>query len=213
MKQLIIHQQSIRSSDSQKSQLLNDNYLPVRIRKEFIKTRQQSVALPDKTNILVKKGSSWSSESSLQQSMISRISAGSIFIDESQLNCLIANDEPLQLQILEHIFVNENFNVVTSRNGFEAFEYVQKNLKELNACFDLIILDLNMPIADGYEAIKNINNLYTNHHIFKIAKDHVHSNSRKNEQIKTDKVQDDLFKPIIIACTGMVNEIVKVQTQ
>ena len=29
-----------------------------------------------------------------------------------------------------------------------------------DSLFDLIVLDLNMPISDGYEACKNIVNLY-----------------------------------------------------
>lgn len=33
-------------------------------------------------------------------------------------------------------------------------------MQEKSSHFDVIVLDLNMPIASGFEAIKNINNLY-----------------------------------------------------
>lgn len=33
--------------------------------------------------------------------------------------------------------------------------------------FDLVILDLNMPISDGYEACKKINQMYDENKLFK----------------------------------------------
>lgn len=95
------------------------------------------------------------------------------------MTCLIANDEELQLSILERMIQNQNIQVQTSRNGQEAFEYVQKNFKDRNLSFDLIILDLHMPIADGYEAIKNINYIYSNTNLFKIEEENVLSTAQR----------------------------------
>ena len=45
-----------------------------------------------------------------------------------------------------------------AKNGYEVFEKV-KNLKNQTR-YDVILLDLNMPIMNGYEACTNISNLY-----------------------------------------------------
>ena len=58
-----------------------------------------------------------------------------------------------------------NFDVVEAQNGHEAYEHAQDSLKDKEnktGQFNLIVLDLNMPISDGYEACKKISNLYNN---------------------------------------------------
>ena len=74
---------------------------------------------------------------------------------------MIANDEPLCLTILEAIFEKLGFDVISSRNGQQAYEKVLENLGVFDEMFDLVVLDLNMPIADGYEACKNIKACYS----------------------------------------------------
>ena len=88
----------------------------------------------------------------------------------------------MQLYILQIIFQMNNFDVTIAQNGHEAYEFVveslQNNTKKQSenefhgeSLFDLIVLDLNMPISDGYEACKNIVNLYgDNNKLFKMQK-------------------------------------------
>ena len=66
----------------------------------------------------------------------------------------------MQLNVLSLIFSDLEFNVVVAHNGFEAFKEVQKSLTSPETSFDMILLDLNMPICDGYEACRKILNLY-----------------------------------------------------
>jgi CheY-like chemotaxis protein len=79
---------------------------------------------------------------------------------------LIANDEPMQLYILQILFGKYNCAITSAINGYEAFEHVQKSLttyqgsKDRNDLFDLVILDLNMPISNGFEACKNIGKIF-----------------------------------------------------
>jgi len=73
------------------------------------------------------------------------------------------------------------FRVETSQNGYEAyqaamnaFKYQEKNFNSIvskwdnisfrnqSLMFDVVILDLNMPIMDGYDACKKIRALYNN---------------------------------------------------
>lgn len=207
MKQLIVFYNSIKSSGS--FQVENTAINMQRKVKRKLGDRRLSLALPEHRRVLINRAGSFSSDGTQSvKSFNSRGSTGSILLDDSQLNCLIANDEVMQLSILEQLFKNENFKVMTSRNGFEAFEYVQRNFKENNMSFDLIILDLNMPIADGYEAIKNINNLYENHNLFKVTQDHA-PKSQRRQSFRSDMSsmnKEEMTKPVIIACSALVNE-------
>ena len=56
------------------------------------------------------------------------------------------------------MFEKAGMEVVTAINGYQAFEIVSKQTEQTG--FDLVILDLNMPISDGYEACKNILKLF-----------------------------------------------------
>ena len=51
---------------------------------------------------------------------------------------------------------------MTASNGQEAIEIVtrQESLNETERYFDIIFLDLDMPIKSGYEAVKEINAFY-----------------------------------------------------
>ena len=88
---------------------------------------------------------------------------------------LVANDNNFQLTILKNIFNhNKNAETITAINGAEAVSEIQKNMNEFfkfqksskKRClkmpqhFDAIILDLDMPIMDGYNAAKKILKIY-----------------------------------------------------
>ena len=53
-----------------------------------------------------------------------------------------------------------NFNIFTASNGQEAYNIASNNL--YNDILDVILLDLEMPIINGYEACQNIVKLYNN---------------------------------------------------
>ena len=44
--------------------------------------------------------------------------------------------------------------VTKANDGIEGFDYLKRGT------FDLVILDLNMPISDGFETCKNINKFF-----------------------------------------------------
>ncbi len=64
---------------------------------------------------------------------------------------LIGEDEDFNYKLLESILVNYGTKILWGVNGKETLEIFQK---ESN--IDLILLDIKMPIMDGYEAIKKI---------------------------------------------------------
>jgi len=65
----------------------------------------------------------------------------------------------MQLSILTRLFKKYKFYVKTTKNGHEAFLEVEKIIK-MEMQFDIILLDLDMPITNGYKACELIKNLY-----------------------------------------------------
>lgn len=73
------------------------------------------------------------------------------------MRCLIANDDVVCLIVLEALFEKYGFEVTTAINGHLAYEKVLN----ANEMFDLIVLDLSMPVSDGFEACKLILQVYS----------------------------------------------------
>ncbi|NVO09163.1 MAG: response regulator [Bacteroidales bacterium] len=73
--------------------------------------------------------------------------------DESDITktILIAEDEDSNFMLLEEMLSGLNINIIRAINGIEAV-----NTCKLNNRIDLILMDIKMPIMDGYEATKQI---------------------------------------------------------
>jgi CheY-like chemotaxis protein len=63
---------------------------------------------------------------------------------------LVADDEPITRLLIKRLLERENFEVIEAQNGDEAVVLVTRERP------DLVLLDLNMPIMDGYEAIHHL---------------------------------------------------------
>ena len=94
----------------------------------------------------------------------------------------IIDDDSIFVMVFKKILSNiENFNKIDSvKNGFEALEGL-KALKANNEKFpDIIFLDLNMPVLDGWQFLDALENLP-----FKDKLNiHVISSTIDNEEIK-----------------------------
>eukprot|EP00347_Sterkiella_histriomuscorum_P019508 403341364 len=107
-----------------------------------------------------------------------------------KFKALIANDEVFQLMIIMRVFQQSNFIVDDAENGLVAVN--KSKIKH----YDVIILDLNMPIMGGIEACKKIRS---------------ESGSGIQDIIKV-KSQSELFdesiphKPLIIALSAFADE-------
>ena len=65
----------------------------------------------------------------------------------------------MTLTILHRIFTTKiGFNPV---NIDQAFDGLEAQKKAQNKLYDLIVMDLNMPVLDGFTATKNIKNFYS----------------------------------------------------
>ena len=65
---------------------------------------------------------------------------------------LIVDDEPNIVMALEYTFKKNNYEVFIARDGQEALDIVKLKFP------DLIILDVMMPMVDGYATLEQIRN-------------------------------------------------------
>jgi CheY-like chemotaxis protein len=109
----------------------------------------------------------------------------------------------MQLCILQILFGKYNFEISTAINGYEAFELVSKSLtsyqssKDRKDLFDLVILDLNMPISNGFEACKNIHKIFD-----KTQLTSNQGNDSKDDSCNLSLVNNKDLMPLIIACSS-----------
>lgn len=68
----------------------------------------------------------------------------------SMKKILIVDDEPNIVMSLEYTFKKNNFEVFIARDGQEALDILQNQLP------DVIILDVMMPLVDGFETLEQI---------------------------------------------------------
>ncbi len=72
------------------------------------------------------------------------------------LHILLAEDNELNMEIAEFVLQNEGAVVTKAWNGQEAVEIFRKSRP---GEFDVILMDIMMPVMNGYEAAKMIRSL------------------------------------------------------
>ena len=72
------------------------------------------------------------------------------------LHILLAEDNELNMEIAEFMLQNEGAEVTKAWNGQEAVELFRKSRP---GEFDVILMDIMMPVMNGYEATKKIRSL------------------------------------------------------
>lgn len=73
--------------------------------------------------------------------------------DLMRAKILIVDDNEMNLIVLSQILEKWNVDYETAVNGREAFSLASSN------CYDAILMDLMMPVMDGYESVRNIREL------------------------------------------------------
>jgi len=75
---------------------------------------------------------------------------------------LIADQEEINLRLLESLFFNENYDVTTAKDGLEAFRFCEE------IAFDAILIDRTIAKMDGMLLKQKINTSPLNNHAFYI---------------------------------------------
>ena len=72
---------------------------------------------------------------------------------QKKIGCvMVVDDEPMALILAKQVLEQTGYDVVTAQSGFEALELFRKHIGR----FDLILLDLSMPIMDGEETFNRL---------------------------------------------------------
>jgi len=73
--------------------------------------------------------------------------------DQSKLYILLAEDNEINQKIIQYSLTNSGHEVDIAQNGQEAVDMYHKNP------YDLVLMDVQMPIMDGYAATKHIRDM------------------------------------------------------
>ncbi len=76
---------------------------------------------------------------------------------EKKITLLVAEDEEYNMMYLLELFSSTNIHVLEASNGQVAIEIVQKHNE-----IDLVLMDIKMPVLNGYEAMNAIKKLRPN---------------------------------------------------
>lgn len=137
-----------------------------------------------------------------------------------QYKVIIANDDPAQLYIQQILFEELDFQVETAKNGYDVFQKVQKNKNCVK--YDVILLDLQMPIMNGFDACRNICNLFEESLFAVDNRRGAALDNEVSENLMSSSIQEHILmnvekkikkmKPLIIASTGLLSEQVILET-
>ena len=72
---------------------------------------------------------------------------------EKELKILIVEDNKINQIVTKKIIERKNYSCTIAESGYEALELLKSN------AFDVILMDINMPVIDGYETSKLIREL------------------------------------------------------
>jgi PAS domain S-box-containing protein len=70
----------------------------------------------------------------------------------SGLHILVVDDSDINLEVARRLLEREGARVSLAHNGLQAFESVRANPR----AFDLVLMDVQMPVLDGHEATRRI---------------------------------------------------------
>jgi len=136
-----------------------------------------------------KKGSTFIFECELEK--VDKQKSSNIFynmlVDFTGKSILLAEDNPINQEVIVGLLEDSNCNIDLASNGKEAVDLFNKNR------YDLILMDIQMPVQDGITATKKIRKLDQNIPIIALS-----ANAMIEDVIKTKKagMNEHLNKPI-----------------
>jgi len=109
--------------------------------------------------------------------------------NNNTLNILVVEDDEINLIYLLEVLEDQNLNIEIARDGSQAVEMAQDKF------FDVILMDIQMPVMNGFEAVKKIREF--NKNVFIIAQT-AYAMTGDAEKVKELGCDDYISKPIDI---------------
>lgn len=103
---------------------------------------------------------------------------------------LVIDDEPVIQQVLEYLLTSKGYMYIKCLNGKEAFEAME------DLAFNLVILDLNLPDANGLEIASHLDEKHPNTPILFITGEHSATSMMLEEECKNREDRQFIYKPI-----------------
>ena len=100
---------------------------------------------------------------------------------------LVVNDDKNTRRLLKAVLENDGYKVSLAENGEEALDAMDSDV------IDLVVLDIMMPIMDGYEFTKTLRDVNNNLPILMVSAKQLPEDKRKGFLVGTD---DYMTKPI-----------------
>ena len=124
------------------------------------------------------------------------------------LHILLAEDNELNMEIAEFILQNEDAVVTKAWNGQEAVEIFRKSRPDE---FDAILMDIMMPVMNGYEAAKMIRSLdRENAKVIPIIAMTANAFTEDRMRAKEAGMDEHIAKPVDVKLlVKVINELVK----
>ncbi len=108
--------------------------------------------------------------------------------DLSKLNILLVEDNKLNVRLISSLFSENNLKLDVAENGHEGIEKLKQ------AHFDIILMDMEMPVMDGYEATTVIRTKLNNN--IPIIAMTAHAMSGEKEKCLGLGMDDYISKPV-----------------
>jgi len=115
----------------------------------------------------------------------------------------VVDDDKIFHFIIKKLLVNNNINVTPFffENGLQAIEGIKRKLDKEETPPDLILLDINMPILDGWqflEEFKSIKNKIQKEVVIYIISSSDNTVDRNRANDFKDEIKDYYLKPITV---------------
>lgn len=103
---------------------------------------------------------------------------------------LIGEDSSVIQNLVKRVFELKNYRILSAKNGQQVLDILQKE------AVDLILLDLNMPVLDGIECLKQIRQLAEPKNRVPVVAITGNAPNYSEEEFKALGFQDVVLKPI-----------------
>lgn len=110
-------------------------------------------------------------------------------LDTSHLSILVAEDNPVNQLVVKNLLKKWNTPFEIANNGQEAVDWVQKKR------FDVVLMDIQMPVMDGFTATKTIRGLQAPLCTLPIMAMTAHATANEKQKCFDNSMDDYICKP------------------